>query len=152
MDDHDSDASLWEMLQISREDALPPLDDDVWEAVLGAALDPEAPEADDTLVPLHDDEHGIVDPGWGGDHDAAAAGADDAHHDLGGLLHDPGADPHDLGSLDHHHHDLVGHDPGHQDFGHPDPGGHDGGSAHDGFGGDGFGGDHPDLGGFDHLA
>lgn len=142
MDDHDGDASLWEMLQISREDALPPLDDSMWDTVLQAALDPEAPEADNTLVPIHDDQHGIIDPAWGNDHDAAAGG-DEEHHDLAGLLHDAGAGSHDLGSLDHQDHEF-----GHHDLSeHHDLGGHDAGHHEDG-----FGQDHPDLGGFDHLG
>lgn len=144
MDDHDSDTSLWDMLGISPQDATPPLDDNVWDTVLHAALDPSAPEADDSIVPVHDDQASAVDTTWTDD---AAAGADHHtgdDHDLGGLLHDLGWDSHDLGPLDHDH------DPGHHDLGHPDGGHPDlGGNFGDDHGHDG----HPDLGGgFEHLG
>ncbi|WP_255450537.1 hypothetical protein [Skermania sp. ID1734] len=137
MGEPDSDPSLWEMLGIPRDSVLPELDDDAWDRVVHAAVDPAAPEVDDTLVPVHDPAD---DPAsWSGDDltDHASLDAHDAggHHDgigdLGwaddtGHQHDHGV--HDHGVHDHDAHDQGDHDPGHDSgFGY----GFDDGSQHE---------------------
>lgn len=78
--------SLFEALGIDRESLLPTPSDGVWEGALTRAVDPQAPDVDDDLVPSPG-EHAA-----GGAHDVDAAfDADDNHsgngHDLG---HTPG--------------------------------------------------------------
>lgn len=48
---NDSDVSLWEALGLSPDSALEPVPDGLWEAAVGAAVDPDAAVVASELVP-----------------------------------------------------------------------------------------------------
>ncbi|MFD6857056.1 hypothetical protein ACFWB0_04815 [Rhodococcus sp. NPDC060086] len=61
---NDSDVSLWEALGLSPDSVLEPVPDDLWEAAVGAAVDPDAAVVASELVPEPvselDDGDGII--------------------------------------------------------------------------------------------
>jgi hypothetical protein len=48
---NDSDVSLWEALGLSPDSVLEPVPDDLWQAAVGAAVDPDAAIVASELVP-----------------------------------------------------------------------------------------------------
>lgn len=50
-----TDESLWKALGLSADDFIEPLPDDVWDAAIAHAVDPNTPQIDPEIVPALDD-------------------------------------------------------------------------------------------------
>ncbi|RVW07248.1 hypothetical protein EGT67_22060 [Prescottella agglutinans] len=83
----DPDASLWQALGLSVDDALDQVPDDVWASAVRHAVDPSTPEVDTALVPEMDD---------------STPDEFDGDDDLTSLLDDDPSVHHDGHDTDHH--------------------------------------------------